>query len=140
MKRKRKKKNVATSGDAVVDWIFAATREVLNQEDVQIVIVRRMEKRTSLIGRLYYGRECRHKFDGYCVHIDESLSERGKWRVFFHETLHILLKNRAEKIVRRGEDLLWARMSEEQKQIIASYFKKLLRPSRESSTKSGQKK
>jgi len=140
MKRKRKKKNVVTSGDAVVDWIFAATCEVLNNGDIQIVIVRRMEKRTKLVGRLNDNGDCCHKFDGYCIHIEKSLSERGKWRIFFHEILHILLENNGEKLIKEGEDLLWARMSEEQKQIIASYFKKLLRPSRKSSTKSGQKK
>ncbi len=131
MKRGRKRKKVAiTSGDKVVDWVFQMVCDVLKNEDIQIVVVAGMEAITGKIGLLNSSNRCRHKYDGYCIHLDYKLSERGKWRIFFHELLHILFENAKEKAILCGENLLWARMCEEQKQIIAWYFKKLLRKSK----------
>ncbi len=129
MKKKKKKFKISkiTSGNAVVDWVFQMVCHILEKEDIQVVVLKRM--RRGYLGFMNYPNTCGHKHAGYCIHLYHKLSQRGKWKVFFHELLHILLEieKTPEKFVNKGEGLLWRRMNEEQKQIIAWYMNDLLK-------------
>jgi hypothetical protein len=117
----KRKKKIVTSGDAVVDWVFGRICDILNHEDIQAVVTRIKHKKKT--GFLHYLGGCEYNFNGYCVHVSKTLNKEDKYKTFFHEILHIFCEHAKEASIEEGENLLWPRMSEEQKQIIAWYFK-----------------
>lgn len=121
----KRKKKIVSSGDRVVDWVFGRVCDILNYEDIQVVVtqIKREGDREGDVGIMHRPNTCKHNFDGYCVHVSKTLKRGDKHKTFFHEVLHILCEHTEEESIEEGENLLWPRMSEEQKQIIAWYFK-----------------
>lgn len=120
--RARKSRRI-TSGDDTVDWIFSRIIHALNYE-IEVIMLKRF------LREKYRGKM--KNFYGYIEDDVISLSNSKTWhpnrraiaKTLLHEVMHFVFGSIHERDIRRLEDLVWEKLSEEQMRILKSFVPK----------------
>lgn len=123
MSNRRKRRRLITSGDDTVDWIFSRIIHALNYK-IEVIMLKR-----------FLREKYRGKMTNFCGYIEDdviSLSNSKTWhpdrraiaKTLLHEVMHFVFGSVYERDIRRLEDLVWEKLSEDQIRILKSFVPK----------------
>ncbi|NCN52932.1 hypothetical protein GW950_00520 [Candidatus Wolfebacteria bacterium] len=119
--KRNKRKRIALSKSKLANWLFRSIIKTLESSDVKNIYKVKIlkwpkDRRKRLLGYL--------DDDGGIWLSGENESISALAKTLIHEASHVYLYTAVERRIRRFEDLLWADLSKNQKNIIKSYIPK----------------
>ncbi len=120
MAENRRLRRWITSGDKLVDWIFARIIHALNYKIEAIYLKRVLHEVRGGKGIEYYGY-----IDDDIIYLSAAKTKHSDRRAIaktlLHEVMHYVFSGIHERNILRLEDLVWEKLSEEQIAILKSY-------------------
>ncbi len=112
-----------TSGDKVVDWIFSRVIYALNHKIEAILLKKDLQEKHRGKTSNFYGY-----LDGDVISLNASkifhLNREAIAKTLLHEAMHSAFCCIYERDIRRLEDLVWEKLSKDQRSLLKSYIPK----------------